>query len=155
LRKIEYKPAFEEVQFDDTPSLGVSSTSVDAFTSADDRFVDRNLFSKDEQVSSADASATDANLTTFEENQLSNDTPLIDDNLLSTLDDVVVGDTIATLGVNTVQATRVNDTSSVTLSPDELDVENTGSNDSVTTPFTFVAWDTNDWGSFDWTKEHN
>jgi hypothetical protein len=228
LRKIEYKPAFEEVQFDDTPSVGVSRTLLDEFTSDDDRFVDQNLFSEDEQVSSADVPAIDANLTTFDEDSVLDDTPLIDENLSTIVEGAVMADTIASLGLNTTEindasasdddissvepsdknahfweddqstdvtgwdffewteivelsvtspidtafsddalsidtnkfavadASSADDAASAILSPDGLAVEDAGSGDTVTgTSFTSVAWDTNSWESFDWTKEHN
>jgi hypothetical protein len=64
LRKIEYKPAFEEVQSDDTASIAEGFSLSDGFSSDDDRFIDNNLLSEDEQFAADDKVIVDSNRST-------------------------------------------------------------------------------------------
>jgi hypothetical protein len=74
LRKIEYKPSFEEVQSDDTASIAEGFSLSDGFSSDDDRFIDNNLFSEDEQSAADDALIVDANRSAVVEGSATADT---------------------------------------------------------------------------------
>jgi len=74
LRKIEYKPAFEEVQSDDTAGISEGFSLSDGSSTDDDRFIDNNLFSEDEQSAVDDALIVDANRSAVVEGSAAADT---------------------------------------------------------------------------------
>jgi hypothetical protein len=95
LRKIEYKPAFEEVESQDSASVREGLQFSDTVSSGDDRFINRNVVSEKVELSLNDLLSIDGNLSQVSDAEGIADEPFVDKNLLSFVDASAIQDTTA------------------------------------------------------------